>query len=412
MIVRDRLPGIERQLEQGTQGWLDWRAGGIGGSDAAVIKMGDEFPFSTSIVELWKVKTGRSAGPEQNERMERGHKLEPIARELYERQTGIWVEPVCMEHPYMPYMRASLDGITEDRRIILEIKCPNVDTHNKALAGELTPYYYCQMQHQLAVSGADECHYWSYNPDEADETRQTALMIVYPDYAYIEDLMMKIKAFWQCVEQDIPPDGSYEVTTASRSLGLLGLVHLSAYATAGKDTFGRILEGVFSSRRFGYADKVKGQGVRLGGYSGDEKKKEKERKFLVDLGDGMREVFPEIWARGIFNQKTGIYEAMRTSGAHITDCRNVNEHVLASRAARSLGVPYRLIWIERPGIGPKNDSERIRTRLLKPLADTIIHNDVDLRQVGTTPLEQALITAIATDRRDVRCSDYVKERAA
>ena len=106
-------------LDQSGAEWLQWRQGGVGGSDAAVL-MGSNPWCKPS--ELMGKKIGTIPEQYENERMARGKRLEPIVREMYEDLTGLKVEPACVEHESYPWFMASLDGITKDGKLIVEIK--------------------------------------------------------------------------------------------------------------------------------------------------------------------------------------------------------------------------------------------------------------------------------------------------
>jgi putative phage-type endonuclease len=154
------MPTIER-LHQNTPEWHRWRMQGIGASDAPVI-MG-ETAFKTPRT-LWSIKTGRmqeaSAGPAAR----RGRELERFARRAYERRTGIQVEPLCLVHGEFEWMRASLDGLSFDGSMLVEIKCPlSFRDRVSAQQGRVPSQYYAQLQHQLEVSGAERAHYWSFH---------------------------------------------------------------------------------------------------------------------------------------------------------------------------------------------------------------------------------------------------------
>jgi putative phage-type endonuclease len=191
------MPRIER-IWQNTPQWLVWRRGGVGSSDAPAI-MG-ESPFA-SARRLWQLKTGRSAEPGETPAMRRGRRLEPAARRAYEAATGAPIEPVCLAHDRLEWMRASLDGLSFDGAIALEIKCPiNSRDHATALRGEPPRHYYAQLQHQLEVSGADELHYWSFNG------AQGVLVRVRPDRAYIGRLIEAEERFWRRVCEDCWPE--------------------------------------------------------------------------------------------------------------------------------------------------------------------------------------------------------------
>ena len=114
------MPKIER-LQQNTLDCQRWRQQGLGASDAPVI-MG-EAAFKTPRM-LWLIKTGRMQEDAPGPAARRGRELEHRAREAYEQEVGIQMEPLCLVHDELEWMRASLDGLSFDGTIVLEIKCP------------------------------------------------------------------------------------------------------------------------------------------------------------------------------------------------------------------------------------------------------------------------------------------------
>lgn len=187
---------FRRELEQGSAAWLDWRRGGVGASDAPVV-MGVS-PWM-DVEALWLEKTGRAGPRSSSWAMRRGQQLEPEARALYIRRTGIPVAPLCLEHGARRWMRGSFDGLSGDGRVVLEVKCPGAADHDVARRGRVPAKYVPQLQHLLAVSGAAVCHYWSYR-DGAGE-----LIEVAPDHAYIEGLVAREDEFWRAVLEDRRP---------------------------------------------------------------------------------------------------------------------------------------------------------------------------------------------------------------
>ncbi len=191
------MPRIER-LHQNTPEWHRWRRQGIGASDAPVI-MG-ETAFKTPRT-LWSIKTGRmqegSAGPAAR----RGRELERFARRAYERQTGIQVEPLCLVHQELEWMRASLDGLSFDGSTLLEIKCPlSLRDRASAQQGHIPSHYYAQLQHQLEVSGAEQAHYWSFHGTDG------VLVEIRPDKEYAKGLVEAEAAFWRLVKENRWPE--------------------------------------------------------------------------------------------------------------------------------------------------------------------------------------------------------------
>lgn len=117
----------------------------------------------TTPYQLWQIKTGRMGQPEVTAAMAHGTMLEPLAREAYELQTGLVMEPlVLVDGEYS----ASLDGITLDGGLVLEIKCPKSKDSKilaEAEAGRVPVHVYWQIQTQLMVSGADLAHLYVFN---------------------------------------------------------------------------------------------------------------------------------------------------------------------------------------------------------------------------------------------------------
>jgi putative phage-type endonuclease len=191
------MPRIER-LHQNTPQWHRWRMAGIGASDAPVI-MG-ETPFKTPRT-LWSIKTGRAQEEPAGPAARRGHQLERFARRAYERQTGIQMEPLCLVHEELEWMRASLDGLSFDGSTLLEIKCPlSLRDRASAQQGRVPSQYYAQLQHQLEVSGARQAHYWSF------DGREGVLIEIDPDKQYARRLIEAEAAFWQLVREDRWPE--------------------------------------------------------------------------------------------------------------------------------------------------------------------------------------------------------------
>jgi len=193
------MPRIER-LRQNTPEWHRWRLQGIGASDAPIV-MGDA-PFRTRRF-LWSVKTGLARESAVGPAARRGRALEQAARSAYERHRGIPMEPLCMVHDRLEWMRASLDGLSFDGSTALEIKCPWRDRDLDTLrAGRIPTHHHAQVQHQLEVSGAEELHYWSF------DGKAGTLVRVRPDREYVARLLDAEAAFWlRVLEKRWPDDG-------------------------------------------------------------------------------------------------------------------------------------------------------------------------------------------------------------
>lgn len=185
------------ELIQNTDDWHAWRKLGIGASEAAAV-MG-ECPYQTSF-GLWEEKLGLRAPKNSNYAMERGQRLEPAARAVYELYNSIEMPPLLVQHMKYPFIRASLDGANLNSKLILEIKCLGVK--NFLLAKDrqfISRHHYIQMQHQLLVTGFERAHYFVYCEGEG------VTIEVFPDFGLMEQLLNKLIWFWDCIQTRIPP---------------------------------------------------------------------------------------------------------------------------------------------------------------------------------------------------------------
>ena len=191
-------------IQQNTPEWLEMRKNKIGASDAPII-MGVS-PWKTPY-QLWEEKLDLAPQPDMTHVMRRGHELEPIARQVYNDYTGNCAEPEVVIHPEREWMMASLDGISLDRSIVLEIKCPGKRDHDIAGSGKVPEKYYPQLQHQLACIGANSLHYFSYTDDGFH------LVEVERDDKYIASLYTKEGEFYKMMQNfEAPPlaDADFE----------------------------------------------------------------------------------------------------------------------------------------------------------------------------------------------------------
>lgn len=115
-----------------------------------------------------------------------GQKFEPVAQRLYEARTGReLLEFGLINHPTIPFLGASPDGICTDGRM-LEIKCPST----RVIDGNVPPHYALQMQLQLEVCDLEvcdfeECRFFEYpsmesfredtHPDQPGRSKSSGL---------------------------------------------------------------------------------------------------------------------------------------------------------------------------------------------------------------------------------------------
>jgi putative phage-type endonuclease len=198
---------MDQQMEQQTNDWLRFRQKRIGSSDASVIMK--QSPWSTPH-KLWLEKTGKvPLEQKSNFAIERGNRWEPVARARYELRTGLELPATVLVHPRYKFLMASLDGYSEQDKVICEIKCfTSVKNFECVKGGKIPATYWPQVQHQLLVSGAKEVHFFccligKQGMNEA--ILDDALVVVQPDEQYQKDMLEQELAFYRFMLDDIAP---------------------------------------------------------------------------------------------------------------------------------------------------------------------------------------------------------------
>lgn len=204
-------------LEQGSPEWLAWRKTVITATDCPAI-LGSS-PW-TSAYKCWQRKLGLIPEQPSNDAMERGKRLEPIARERFIKRYGINMTPRVVESSEFEFLGASLDGISDCGEYILEVKTGNYKLMQLAANGIIPDYYLDQIQDQLLVTGAKKCYYHVAHEDEAQEI----IIEVLPDPEFIHRFMPKAREFLKCMAFSEPPplqDSDYkDMTSDSKWEGL------------------------------------------------------------------------------------------------------------------------------------------------------------------------------------------------
>jgi putative phage-type endonuclease len=142
------------ELEQGTDDWLSFRVGKVGGSDiASVMEIADAYKSRRLLLEEKATGTARAVTDFQQAMFDRGHKHEAEARTAFESETGFEFKPVVLQNVDEPRFFASLDGFNAERRHILEVKSTTKEAYiTLAKHGEPPMHWYAQIQWQLFVS--------------------------------------------------------------------------------------------------------------------------------------------------------------------------------------------------------------------------------------------------------------------
>lgn len=100
--------------------------------------------------------------------MQRGIDHEDEVRRLAEGVFSRKFEPLVALADDRPWQMASLDGLSEDGKTILEIKVVGERTFGRALSGEHITEYAWQIQHQMAVfETAEEAFLLFAKPNKA-----------------------------------------------------------------------------------------------------------------------------------------------------------------------------------------------------------------------------------------------------
>lgn len=197
-------------FEQGSDLWLEWRQGGIGGSDAAsILNVAPAYWQNANRAALLAYKAqhigrGHERKTDKNKTaaMMRGTLLEPASRQAYRERTGNHVEPACVMHDSIEWLRASCDGLNKDGSLVVEIKNCNHNDHEVALGGMVPTHYYPQCIHLLLVTGAPILHYWSCSAHKRFRPQDLqALVPVKPSKDYMEYLLKEETLFWNELQE-------------------------------------------------------------------------------------------------------------------------------------------------------------------------------------------------------------------
>jgi putative phage-type endonuclease len=187
------------ELPQGSPAWHEFRQRGVGASEVSALLGANPWQ---SAEELAALKRGDARAGEANEAMRRGSRLESLAREAFmawverDSATAYAVQPVCVVHPELRQMRASLDGLDHHGHLV-EIKCPaNPRVHADVYRNGPPPYYVPQLQQQLAIAhalwGTEEGWFVSFFPgfDYPEEQGEQSLEELAAATAEIDGVVM------------------------------------------------------------------------------------------------------------------------------------------------------------------------------------------------------------------------------
>lgn len=361
------------ELEQSSDQWHQWRAGGMGGSNIHKVFAGSRLEKNELIRQT--VTGEKPYFPDHIQKaMARGIALEPAARRLAEIALAVNLPPVCVESEINSRLRVSLDGLSPNGLIVLEVKCLARDTHMRvwrlyssgASPSEALPAnYYSQVQYQLMVTEADIAYYAGYNP-EAE--KPFYLIPVQPNFSFHAMLKETTLAYLDKLD---------------RAKGMPNIIGISGYARSGKDTIARWLGDNWQYMTSSLAAPLKEEMVKLYDMPVllSDDIKEEWRQRIIDHSKKRKEVFGEDYWVSLLIENT---EEKNVVGPNlklvVPDVRYVHEHIALKKWARDNNLTYVLWGVIRSEKAP-NEDEAMSVPLVLDLADHIFDNKGTIEQL-------------------------------
>ena len=151
-------------MEQRSQEWYELRSTRMTASHAQAIGANGKGLITYIRDKMCKLYSTNEEEKYTNKDMEYGIEQEPVARMLYEFETGNKVEKVGFVI-YDDYVGCSPDGLVGDKGLI-EIKCPSNKVYfDLLLDKKIDTKYFWQMQMQMLICDREWCDYVAYNPN-------------------------------------------------------------------------------------------------------------------------------------------------------------------------------------------------------------------------------------------------------
>jgi len=180
--------------------WLTARRTGIGGSDAAAVLGLSRY---RTPLQVYYEKIGEAPAQIENTAMKMGKLLEPVVLQLYADESGREVRriPGLIQSTDYPFMVASLDGYTQDSRVVEAKTSGHGADWGDDGTDEIPTEYILQVQHYMAMTGF--------------EVADVAVLISGRDFRMYEvpadpelhDMMrQRFAEFWARVERQEPPE--------------------------------------------------------------------------------------------------------------------------------------------------------------------------------------------------------------
>ena len=199
---------IYREVEQGSDSWLELRKGKVTASRVADVlaktKTGVSASRANYMIELALQRvTGVIEPSFMNDAMQHGKDNEQTARTAFEVAHNVFVDQVAfVDHPTIKDFGCSPDGLINADGIV-EIKNPNSSTHWATIkANEIPNKYYIQMMAQLSCTGREWNDYVSFDSRFPDRS-QLFVKRLHRDDKYIAEMESEIVKFLDEVNEEV-----------------------------------------------------------------------------------------------------------------------------------------------------------------------------------------------------------------
>jgi putative phage-type endonuclease len=188
-------------MEQKSPEWFAARLGKVTASRVADVIAKTKTGYSASrdnyMAQLICERlTGQQGESFTNAAMQWGTETEPLARSAYENARNLLVQEVgFINHPTIEMAGASPDGLVSNGEGVLELKCPQTNTHiDTLLSGKVPTKYITQMQWQMLCTRAKWADFVSYDP-RLPENLQLFIQKVEFDPEYASMLEKEVTQF-------------------------------------------------------------------------------------------------------------------------------------------------------------------------------------------------------------------------
>ena len=195
---------IYREVEQGSDAWLEIRKGKVTASRVADVMAKTKTGVSASrgnyLIELALQRvTGVIEPSYTNDAMQHGKDNEQTARTAFEVAHNVFVDQVAfVDHPTIKNFGCSPDGVIGDS--LLELKCPYQSAVHWSYFKDGCPSkYYTQIQAQMSCTGAKSVWFVSFDP-RMPARSQLYIEEVLREEEFIKKLEDEVKQFLNEVE--------------------------------------------------------------------------------------------------------------------------------------------------------------------------------------------------------------------